>query len=138
MAMRYVPVLAATAVLLQACTERPPAASGPRVFQADMAGAAKSCDVPKVTPAAGQEVPVAIKMANDGGWCAITVDDAGKPFDAGLLVTEPSHGKVYVHTVGDQTRIDYTPDPRFTGSDAFAVRLLPSGAVLRASVAVGQ
>lgn len=138
MAIRYALVPAAMALLLQACTERPPAAQGPRVFQADLLGAAKSCDVPKVTPTAGQEVPVAIKMGNDGGWCAITLDNAGKPFDAGLLVTEPAHGKVYIHTVGDQTRIDYTPDPRFTGSDTFAVRLLPGGAVLRASVAVGQ
>ncbi|HEX4173842.1 MAG TPA: hypothetical protein VHY82_15345 [Acetobacteraceae bacterium] len=136
--MRHALALAATALLLQACTERPPAATGPRVFQADLVGAAKSCTVPKVTPTAGQETPVEIKMGNDGGWCAITVNDAGKPFDAGLLLTEPAHGKVYIHTVGDETRIDYTPEPRFAGSDAFAVRLIPGGAVLRASVAVGQ
>jgi hypothetical protein len=136
--MRHAPVIAVTALLLQACAERPPAAPGPRVFQADLVGAAKSCDVPKVSPTAGQETQVAIKMGNDGGWCAITVENAGKPFDAGLLVTEPAHGKVYIHTVGDQTRIDYTPDPHFTGSDAFAVRLLPGAAVLRASVTVGQ
>jgi hypothetical protein len=108
------------------------------MFQADFVGAAKNCDVPKVTPASGQETPVAMKMGNDGGWCAITIDNGGKPFDAGLLVTEPAHGKVYVHSVGDQTRIDYTPTARFAGSDAFAVRLLPGGAALRASVTVGQ
>ncbi len=136
--MRYALALAATALLLQACAQRPPAAPGARVFQADLVGGAKSCTVPKVTPAAGQETPVAISMGNDGGWCAITVDNNGKPFDAGLLTSEPAHGKVYIHTVGDETRIDYTPNPRFAGTDAFAVRLLPGGAVLRASVAVGQ
>ena len=137
--MRYaLAALAATALVLQACAQRPPAASGTRRFQADFVGAAKNCDVPKVTPTSGQETPIAMKMGNDGGWCAITIDNGGKPFDAGLLVTEPAHGKVYIHSVGDETRIDYTPDARFAGSDAFAVRLLPGAAVLRASVTVGQ
>ncbi len=77
-------------------------------------------------------------MGNDGGWCAINIDNGGKPFDAGLLVAEPSHGKVYIHSVGDETRIDYTPTARFTGTDAFVVKLLPGGAVLRASVTVAQ
>ena len=136
--MRYaLAALAATALLLQACAQKPPA-SGTRMFQADLAGAAKSCSAEKVAPAAGQETPVTMKMGNDGGWCAITVDNGGKPFDAGLLMTEPAHGKVYIHSVGDQTRIDYTPSARFVGSDAFAVRLLPGGAVLRANVAVSQ
>ena len=42
---------AATALVLQACAEKP---SGPqaRVFAADMAGAAKVCTAPPVTPAA--------------------------------------------------------------------------------------
>lgn len=136
--MRYALALVATALVLQACAQKPPAASGTRMFQADLVGAAKNCSVPEVTPAAGQDTPVPMKMGNDGGWCAITVDNSGKPFDAGLLVTEPAHGKVYIHSVGDRTRIDYTPDARFAGTDAFAVRLLPGAAVLRASVTVGQ
>jgi hypothetical protein len=132
--MRYALALVATALVLQACEQRPPAATGTRMFQADLVGAAKNCSVPEVAPAAGQEAPVTIKVGNDGGWCA----NSGKPFDAGLLVTEPAHGKVYIHSVGDKTRIDYTPNARFTGTDAFAVRLLPGGAVLRASVTVDQ
>jgi hypothetical protein len=108
------------------------------MFQADLLGAAKNCSVSEVAPAAGQDAPVTMEVGNDGGWCAITVDNSGKPFDAGLLVTEPAHGKVYIHSVGDKTRIDYTPNARFTGTDAFAVRLLPGGAVLRASVTVDQ
>jgi hypothetical protein len=136
--MRYALALLGAALVLQACEQKPPAASGTRMFQADLAGAAKNCSVPKVAPVAGQEAPVTMKMGNDGGWCAITVDNGGKPFDAGLLVTEPAHGKVYIHSVGDDTRIDYTPVARFAGTDAFAVRLLPGGAVLRANVTVGQ
>jgi hypothetical protein len=129
-------VLAATALMLQACAERAPAPPSARVFAADMTGAAKACTVPPVTPAAGQTVDVAIKVGNDGGWCAITVNNNGRPFDAGLIVTAPAHGKPVIHTVGNDTRIDYTPTPRFTGSDAFSVRLIPGDATIRATVTV--
>ena len=135
---RFGLAIGATALLLQACAEGPASGPGARRFAADMAGAAKSCTVPKVSPAAGQETQVPIKMGNDGGWCAITVNTGGKPYSAGLLVTAPTHGKVFIHTVGDDTRIDYTPEPRFAGADAFAVKLIPGDAVIRASVAVGQ
>src|SRR5690348_9256412 len=102
-------VTAATALLLQGC-EKPPAASTTRVYAADMAGAAKTCVVPKVSPAAGQDTPVQMKLGNDGGWCAIPVRDGSRPYAAGLLTAPPAHGKVLIHTVGDDTRIDYTPD----------------------------
>jgi hypothetical protein len=124
------------ALLLQACANGPPAAPGARIFQADMAGAAKNCAVPKVTPAPGQTTPVAIKVGNDGGWCAITLSDGGKPYGAGLLVTEPAHGKVLIHTVGDETRIDYTPAPRYAGTDSFSVKLIPGDGTISASVAI--
>lgn len=137
--MRYVRfglAIAAGTLLLQACAERPPSAPSPRVFAADMTGAAKACTVPPVTPAAGKPVDVAVKVGNDGGWCAITVNNNGRPFDAGLLTSPPAHGKVLVHTVGNDTRIDYTPLPRFTGSDAFTVTLIPGDAAIRATVTV--
>ena len=51
-----------------------------------------------------------MQVGNDGGWCGITVAQDGKPYDAGLLTQAPEHGKVYIHPVGDATRIDYTPD----------------------------
>ena len=75
---------AATALLLQACAQQP-SGPPPRVFAADMTGAAKVCTAPPVTPAAGHTVDAAIKLGNDGGWCAITVNNNGRPFDAGLL-----------------------------------------------------
>ena len=127
---------AATALLLQSCAERPPSAPPARVFAADMTGAAKACTVPPVTPAAGQLVDVAIKVGNDGGWCAVTVNNNGRPFDAGLVATPPAHGKVLIHTVGNDTRIDYTPTVRYAGADAFSVRLIPGDATIRAAVTV--
>jgi hypothetical protein len=94
--------------------------------------------VPKVAPAAGQQAPVAMKVGNDGGWCAITVANGGKPYSAGLLITEPMHGDVLIHSVGDNTRIDYTPDVQFAGADSFVVRLVPGGATIAASVVVSR
>jgi hypothetical protein len=129
--------LAATALMLQACAEKPPTFPTVRLFAADVTGGAKNCVVPKVTPAAGQEAEVAVKVGNDGGWCGITISTGGKPYAAGLLASAPAHGKVLIHTVGNDTRIDYTPERGFAGSDAFSVKLIPGDAVIRASVTVG-
>jgi hypothetical protein len=38
--------------------------------------------------------------------------------------------------VGDETRIDYTPDRRFAGSDAFTVKLIPGDATIKVAVTV--
>lgn len=127
--------VSATGLAVQACTQQP-AAPGARVFAADMAGAAKSCTVSKVVPAAGQQTNVTMTVGNDGGWCAITVNDRGKPFGAGLLTGQATHGKVVIHTVGDDTRIDYTPAARYIGADSFTVRLVPGDATLRVAVSV--
>jgi Bacterial Ig domain len=75
-------------------------------------------------------------VGNDGGWCAITVNNNGWPFDAGLAVTPPAHGKLAIHTVGNDTRIDYTPTARFAGADTFSVRLIPGDATVRATATV--
>jgi len=131
-------ILLITGLLLTGCLQNGgPAGSRTRVYAADLAGAAKVCDVPKVNPvaAAGSETPM--KLANDGGWCAISVHQEGaKPFEAGLLTTRPAHGHVLIHEVGDDTRIDYTPDRGFAGSDSFTVKLIPGGASIRAAVTV--
>jgi len=129
-------MIAAAALLVQSCAERAPAPPSARMFSADMAGGAKSCTVPTVKPEPGQSAEVPMKVANDGGWCAVTVNNRGKPFDAGLLASPAGHGKVLIHTVGNDTRIDYTPAARFTGTDAFSVRLLPGDATVRVAVSV--
>lgn len=125
-------------LLLAGCSRKAEApASQTRVYAADLAGGAKSCDVPKVNPVAGASSQVPMTLANDRGWCGIYVHQEGPtPYDAGLLTTRPSHGTVLIHEVGDQTRIDYTPDRGFFGSDSFVVKLIPGNATIQVAVTV--
>jgi hypothetical protein len=132
------------AVLAESCAPNPPPRPPTRQYAVDQKGAAKSCTVPKVTPEDGKETPVPITVGNDGGRCAISVARPGSkewepaPYKTGLLTGRPSHGKAYIHTVGDATRIDYTPAPGYAGPDSFAVTLLPGAAVLRVEVTVAK
>ena len=127
-----------TGALLQGCGQKPEArVSRYRVFAADFAGGAKSCDVPKITPTAGQSTEVSMKLGNDGGWCGLPVYQAGPmPYDAGLLTARPAHGTVLIHGVGEETRIDYTPDRGYSGTDTFAVKLIPGDATLQVAALV--
>jgi hypothetical protein len=139
--MRHAAWLAlfAAGALLQGCSETPAGPKAPklRVYAADVTGAAKLCQVPSASPAAGKATGAAIKVGNDGGWCGLAVhQDGPKPFDAGLLTERPSHGSVTIHEVGDDTRIDYVPDRSYAGTDSFAVKLLPGNAVLQVAVTV--
>jgi len=134
-AVWLVPVLCG--MLLQGCAQKPgPQVAQPRLFASDFQGAAKSCKAPKPSLSPGKDTAAEMTVGNDGGWCAIEVADEGKPYAAGLLTEQSAHGDVYIHPVGNTTRIDYTPDSGFTGNDAFAVRLLPGDPVLRVSVTV--
>ena len=119
--------LAAMGALLQGCAPTP---SGPpaRLFEADFKGAAKTCQTPKPDTIPGKTIDASMKVGSDGGWCGLQVTHGGRPFDAELLTVRPEHGKVYVHRVGNDTRIDYTPDAGFIGADAFTVQLLPGDA----------
>jgi len=127
-----------TGVLLQGCSREPvPVASRARVYSADVTGKAKACEVAKVAPADGQTVETIMKLDDSRGWCGLPLRQSdAKPFDAGLLVERPAHGSVVIHQVGDDTRVDYTPDRGFTGSDSFVVKMLPGNAVVRISVNV--
>ena len=121
---------------LTGCMERPGPVSGTRQYAIDQGGAARQCKVGPVALAAGKESTTAMAVGNDGGRCSIVVALDGHPYAAGLLTTPAAHGKVYVHAVGDDTRIDYTPDTGFAGADAFTVTLLPGRPVLRVGVTV--
>ena len=64
------------------------------------------------SPPDGQTVLDQMQVSNEGGWCGIIANRSGRAFDTYLLITRPSHGKVYAHHVGTNTRIDYTPERR--------------------------
>lgn len=131
----------AAPVLLAACANKPEslvARSTRPIYAIDLMGGAKLCNVPdepKLVDA--QQTEVAMTVGNDGGWCGVKVSRPGPaPFDAGLLVARPAHGRVQVRAVGDWTRVDYTPDPGFVGNDSFTVRLLPGSTTLRVNATV--
>jgi hypothetical protein len=124
--------------MLAGCAEKPPTPPPPAtpVFSADMVGGAKQCDAPRVTLTAGKTAEETMRVGNDGGWCAIAVQLDGKPYAAGLLTDAPEHGTVFIHPVGDSTRIDYTPESGFAGRDSFTVQLIPGSPVIRVNVTV--
>lgn len=128
--------LAAGIVSLPGCQANKPPPPSARTYAADFVGGAKTCTVPRPALKDGELAPVDMTVGNDGGWCGITVVRDGKPYDAGLLTARPEHGRVFVHSVGDTTRIDYTPDRGFAGTDSFTVKLLPGNTGVRASVMV--
>jgi hypothetical protein len=125
-------------LLLNGCTQPPvPVVSTTRLYAIDQQGAANTCTASTVKLSEGKPATATLSVANDGGWCAITVSAPGdKPYAAGLLMTEPAHGTVYVHTVGDATRIDYTPDHGFSGADSFLVKLLPGSPTIQVAATV--
>jgi hypothetical protein len=128
--------LAVAVVGLQGCTTAPKAVVGSLspVYSTDLKGKAASCTVPDLKPVNGRDNSVVITTGG-GGWCGISVSHDGRPYAAGLLTQPPHNGKVYVHSVGDDTRIDYTPRAGAAGTDAFTVRLIPGDAVIQVGVA---
>jgi hypothetical protein len=124
-------------LLAQGCAPTPaPQASTTRRYAIDFTGGAHSCVVTKdVHTEPGKQADVTMKTSNDG-WCAIPVSVSGHPYSAGLVTARPAHGTLYIHAVGDDTRIDYTPDAHYVGPDSFTVRLLPGEPVVSATVTV--
>ena len=121
--------------LLQGCASLS-APSGPpaRLFAADMNGGARTCDVSPPAVNAANVAEITMKVGSDGGWCGIRVNKGGRPYDTFLLTARAEHGKPFVHTVGNDTRIDYTPEFGFVGTDSFSVRLLPGDTAIRVFV----
>ncbi len=121
---------------LQGCVEKPSAPVRLPVYAYDQTGAARSCTVPPVKPVAAQATDAAMSVENDGGWCAFSVQQGRAPYAAGLVTSRPKHGKVFVHSVGDETRVDYTPAPGFAGADSFTVKFLPGDALVAVAATV--
>lgn len=109
-------LLAALAV--QGCA-KPPTTAAENVTDPMNDGRSKTCNATPVADGAG-----AITMSNDG-WCSVALSDGGAPFTLGKLTTRPANGRVVVQKVGRDTRVEYTPNDRFTGSDRFTVALQP-------------
>ncbi len=127
--------LALTALALAGCAQNGPAGPTNRlpVYQTDLTGKAASCSYSPVTPQAGKTVTATITTGG-GGWCGIPVRLDGAPYAAGLLTQQARNGRVYIHSVGDDTRIDYTPRTATVGPDSFTVQLLPGNAIVQVSV----
>jgi len=131
--------------LAAGCVDKTPlvAGSGVKLYAFDLAGAARQCTAPADVPLTpGRENVVTMAVSNEGGWCAFKVDQADarlggpKPFAAALVTVRAAHGKVYVHTVGNDTRIDYSPDAQYAGPDGFTVEMLPGNLSIHTNVTV--
>ncbi len=125
MRVRFLAGLAVAAALVQGCTPQadratvaPPA---PDLYGRTRAAV---CRVTPISLKDGGESTTTMTVVNDGGFCSIALSDAaGRPFQVGLVIAQPQHGKPLVHTNGNRTDVDYTPNPGFTGADSFVVRL---------------
>ena len=129
-------IATAAVLVLAGCARTPPPAPA---VDLQNEGIAKTCTPSAVDLAA--PTPATIALTNDG-WCGlVTAEKDGQPFKYGLVKTRPEHGRVYIRPVNGQTRVEYSANPGYTGSDRFAVALVPhaSGAPdasLRVDVAV--
>ena len=132
--------LAGAALLAGCAAPAGPPVEPAIVYSVDLQGAARACTVPhELVLAEGKATDARMVVGNDGGWCAIAVAQPGAvptPYGAGLLRERPAHGKVYIHPVGRETRIDYTPASGYAGPDRFAVELLPGSETVRVAVTV--
>ena len=118
------------------CQDGPVSVRGTPVYAVDVNGGAKNCVTSSADVSGGKSATATMTVGNDGGWCGVTVAQSGRPFSAGLVQTRAQHGQLNVHSVGDNTRVDYIPDPGFTGADSFAVKMVPGNPVLTVNVTV--
>lgn len=130
---RTLAVVAGLAALQAACAQPQVAAPGPRIYAVDVQGRSALCEVPQnVALSPGRATEVAMVVDSDGGWCGVRTDRAGP----GLVTAKPSNGRLHVRKVGATTRVDYIPDRGFTGTDTFAVKLLPDQAEMKVAATV--
>ena len=131
----HIALLLPALMLLAGCVTPAQQAARSRspVYAADLSGKAASCTAPEEKLTDGK--PSAVAMATGGGgWCGILVTRDGKPLDAGLLTQRLRNGAVYIHLVGDDTRVDYTPRPGAVGADSFAVKFIPGDETMQVTV----
>ncbi len=123
MSLKSLAPLAAVLALAACNSTKPPvlSASDPRND-----GIAKTCTPTNPDFTKPGPYNAAITMTNDG-WCgAFAVERDGRPYVLGLVRTRPSHGRVLIQKVENASRVEYTPNTGFTGSDTFTVALRPN------------
>jgi hypothetical protein len=130
-------MLTALGLVLAGCAEihtsAPDAVTG-TVYSTDVVNKASVCTAAPLSAVKdGSTVPVTISTGG-GGWCGVTLSQGGRPYSAGLLTKRARAGKVLVHTVGNTTRVDYTPAERAVVPDSFSIRLIPGDAILQVTV----
>ena len=120
---------------LAACTQQAAGPTGSRspVYSTDLAGKAANCTAPDVALTQGKDSTATITTGG-GGWCGISVTMGGNALTAGLLTQAPRSGRVYIHTVGDITRVDYTPVAGTAAAETFAVQFIPGDETMRVTV----
>ena len=118
--LKHLIAFAAATLALQGCTNTPaPQIAGPDFNE----GQAKTCMATPVDFSNAASATAKISMTNDG-WCAVrTTEKDSQPFLLGLMKARPAHGHVVIQKVGSQTRVEYTADNRYVGTDTFAVSL---------------
>lgn len=110
----------AAAIALSGCAAKTPPAAPAVDLQNE--GLAKTCTSSAVDLAAA--APATITMTNDG-WCSVvTAEKDGQPFKFGLVKARPAHGRVFIQPVNGQTRVEYTANNGYAGSDSFTVALV--------------
>ncbi|MBV9653176.1 MAG: hypothetical protein JOZ42_01295 [Acetobacteraceae bacterium] len=127
-------LLVATAAIAEGCAPKAPARQASRQYFVDQGGVAPTCTTSQPELKDGQVTAAEMTVGGGPGHCSFSVSRDGAAYAAGLLTAKPEHGEVYIHTVGDATRIDYTPQPSYGGPDGFTVELLPGSPSLRVAV----
>ncbi len=122
---KHIIAIAATAVTLSGCAAPP--APAPVATEDLNVGIAKTC-TPTPVDLSTASAAATITMTNDG-WCALhTKQKDGQPFLLGLVKTNPAHGRILIQKIGGETRIEYTANERYVGTDKFVVALRPTAA----------
>lgn len=116
--------IAVTAVAVTGCAATQVQAPSPKE---DLnVGIAKTCTPTSVDLSAANATSATITMTNDG-WCALRLKQKdGQPYLLGLVKSNPTHGRILIQKIGGETRIEYTADDRYVGTDKFTVALRPT------------
>jgi hypothetical protein len=129
-------ILTALGLILQGCAAiqtTAPTSNAVR-YSTDMVNKAPTCSFTAIDAVKDGAANAVTLTTGGGGWCGFGVRENGAPYTAGLLSKRARFGKVHVHTVGDDTRIDYTPYERTVVADSFTVRLIPGDATISVTV----